>query len=47
MNRFLFRSTVLTMLLMATAAFGQQKSKDAAAPVPPAIASARTIFISN
>ena len=46
MKRVLMRSTIVAAtLLLATAAFGQQTG--AAAPVPTAIVSARTIFISN
>jgi hypothetical protein len=46
MNRVIVRSTVAAgALLVATAAVGQQTS--AAGPVPAAIISAKTIFISN
>ncbi|HTV82380.1 MAG TPA: hypothetical protein VME18_07000 [Acidobacteriaceae bacterium] len=45
MNKVLLRSIIATLLLVATAAFGQQTG--AAAPVPAAFLSARTIFISS
>lgn len=46
MKQTLLRSTVAVALLLATAAFGQT-SPGATGPVPAAIVSAHTIFISN
>jgi hypothetical protein len=47
MNRILVRSTVIAALALATAAFGQSTASGAAAPVPAAIVSAHTLFVSN
>lgn len=46
MNTLLLSATSL-MLVMATATFGQQTPASAGGPVPAAILSAKTIFISN
>ena len=47
MKQTLLRSAATIALLLTTAAFGQQTSPNAAGPVPAAIRSAHTIFISN
>ncbi len=47
MNRLLIRTSFAATLLLATAALAQQIPPGATGPVPSAIASARTIFISN
>jgi len=47
MNKLLLGSTIGMALLAAMAAAGQQTSPGAAAPVPAAILSAKTIFVSN
>ncbi len=47
MNKFRFASMAVAMLVLGAAAFCQQAAPSAAGPVPGAIVSARTIFISN
>lgn len=47
MTRLLIRASLAASLLLATAALAQQIPPGATGPVPAAIVSARTIFISN
>lgn len=47
MTRLLIRTSFSTTLLLASAAFAQQIPPGATGPVPAAIVSAKTIFISN